>query len=60
MDNHKEKAALYRKRAEDMSALASTMSDERVKRVLQGVASDYAQMAQVMDSLAKLGGPPKL
>ena len=55
MDGDGELAKRYRQRADELREIANTLADERQKKTLNDVASDYEQMGRVLDELASSG-----
>lgn len=55
MDGDGELATRYRRRAGELREIANTLTDERQKKTLNDVATDYEQMGRVMDELASAG-----
>ena len=49
MERDKEAAGRYRKRAENVRTIANEAGDKGVRRILNGVADDYDQMARDQD-----------
>ena len=55
MDGDAGLVARYRKRADEVRAIAETLQDERAKKVLKEVADDYEQMARALSETARTG-----
>jgi len=52
MDEHKERAFLYRQRAEELRAIAEDIKDANNRKVLVQIADDYDRLARIQDHLA--------
>lgn len=53
MERDKEAAGRYRKRADNVRNIANETGDNGVRRILNGVADDYDQMARNQDREAR-------
>jgi hypothetical protein len=55
MEDDLDSAARYIERAEEVRAIAATMTDERTRQSLLKVAEDYVRMAETRSQIHMLG-----
>ncbi len=55
MEDDLDSAARYIERAEEVRAIAATMTDERTRQSLLGVAEDYVRMAETRSQIHTMG-----
>ena len=56
--DYSERSEKYRVKAEELRAVADSMTDPLAKKLMRDVAADYLQMARTLGRLAEEHPPP--
>jgi hypothetical protein len=54
MNEHAEKAFVYRQRAEELRAMIPDMKDRTYAKILEKIATDYDRLADIQEQLATI------